>query len=94
MQLLHTRAGERLAAWVAEAHASSVEEIERFAAGLLPDFSAIQAGFTVGAWSQWHAYCYGARGFDQALTIVAGKPDSLGALATRAVSSRSTCCTS
>jgi len=51
VQLLHTHAGERLPAWITEAQASGVEELARFATGLLSDFPAIQAGFTL-PWSQ------------------------------------------
>lgn len=51
MQILHTRTGERLAAWITEARASGVEDLVRFAIGLLPDFPAIQAGFIL-PWSQ------------------------------------------
>ena len=38
-------------AWITAARASGVEELARFAAGLLPDFPAIEAGFTL-PWSQ------------------------------------------
>jgi len=46
MQMLRGRQGERLDAWIEQAHDSGIDELRRFAAGLLTDHTAVQAGLT------------------------------------------------
>ncbi len=48
--LLREREGERLDAWIADACASEIGELRRFAQGLLPDEAAVRAGLTL-KWS-------------------------------------------
>jgi len=48
--MAHERQGERLDAWVAAASASESTDLRRFAAGLLLDKAAVQAGLTL-EWS-------------------------------------------
>ncbi len=48
--LLREREGERLDTWIADACASEVAELRRFAQGLLPDEGAVRAGLTL-EWS-------------------------------------------
>ena len=48
--MAHERQGERLDAWVTAASASESADLRRFAAGLLLDKAAVQAGLTV-EWS-------------------------------------------
>lgn len=50
MQLLRAREGERLDRWIEQAKASEIDELQRFAAGLLLDHAAVQAGLTL-VWS-------------------------------------------
>ena len=50
MQLLRARQGERLDGWIEQAKASGIDELQRFAAGLLLDHAAVQAGLTL-VWS-------------------------------------------
>jgi transposase len=50
MQLLRARRGERLDAWIEHARASGIDELQRFAAGLLADHAAVQSGLTL-EWS-------------------------------------------
>jgi transposase len=45
--ILRKREGERLAAWIDEATASDIDELKRFAAGLLADQAAVRAGLTM-----------------------------------------------
>jgi transposase len=40
MQMLRGRQGERLDAWIEQAQDSGIDELRRFAAGLLPDHAA------------------------------------------------------
>jgi transposase len=47
MQLLRARRGERLDAWIEHARASGIDELQRFAAGLLADHAAVQSGLTL-----------------------------------------------
>ena len=49
-QMVRERAGTRLDGWIEEAKASGIEELARFAAGLLTDEAAVRAGLTL-VWS-------------------------------------------
>lgn len=49
--MLRERCGEQLEAWIVAAQASGIPELHRFAAGLLTDQAAVQAGLTL-CWSQ------------------------------------------
>lgn len=49
--MLRERRGEQLDAWIVAAEASGIPELRRFAAGLLADKAAVQAGLTL-CWSQ------------------------------------------
>jgi len=46
MQMLRGRQGERLDAWIEQAQDSGIDELRRFAAGLLMDHAAVHAGLT------------------------------------------------
>ena len=45
-QMLRHREGERLDVWIAEATASEIPELRRFATGLTKDYAAVKAGLT------------------------------------------------
>jgi transposase len=49
--MVRERKGERLDPWVTEASESGIDEVRRFAAGLLADEAAVRAGLTL-EWSQ------------------------------------------
>jgi transposase len=49
-QMVRERQGARLDAWIAEAQASGIDELARFAASLLTDEAAVRAGLTL-VWS-------------------------------------------
>jgi transposase len=49
-QMVRGRQGARLDAWIADARASGIDELARFAAGLLTDEAAVRAGLTL-VWS-------------------------------------------
>lgn len=49
-QMVRERQGTRLDAWIADARASEIDELARFAAGLFTDEAAVRAGLTL-AWS-------------------------------------------
>jgi len=46
MTMLHERQGEQLDAWIEQAKASGIDELQRFAIGLNTDHAAVQAGLT------------------------------------------------
>ncbi len=46
MQMLRGRQGERLDAWIEQAQDGGIDELRRFAAGLLMDHAAVHAGLT------------------------------------------------
>jgi transposase len=46
MQMLRGRQGECLDAWIEQARESGIDELRRFAVGLLSDHAAVQAGLT------------------------------------------------
>jgi transposase len=46
-QMVRDRQGARLDAWIADARASGIDELARFAAGLLTDEAAVRAGLTL-----------------------------------------------
>lgn len=50
-QMLRTRTGEQLDAWLHSVADSGVPEVQRFADGLQADYAAVQAGLSV-PWSQ------------------------------------------
>jgi hypothetical protein len=50
-RMVRERQGERLDSWITKATASSIDEVTRFAAGLLADEAAVRAGLTL-EWSQ------------------------------------------
>jgi len=50
VSMAHERQGEELDAWIARVTASEIADLQRFAAGLLQDKEAVQAGLTL-AWS-------------------------------------------
>jgi transposase len=45
-QMLHTRTGERLDAWLAQVESSKLPELQSFAAGVEKDKDAVRAGLT------------------------------------------------
>jgi len=49
-QMVRDRQGAQLDAWINEARASGIGELERFAAGLLTDEAAVRTGLTL-VWS-------------------------------------------
>lgn len=49
--MVRERQGERLATWITEATESGIDDVQRFAAGLLADEPAVRAGLTL-EWSQ------------------------------------------
>ena len=50
MQMLRDRPGERLDDWIEQARESGIDELRRFATGLVADHAAVQAGLTL-VWS-------------------------------------------
>ncbi|MFY1633700.1 ISL3 family transposase [Solwaraspora sp. WMMB335] len=46
--LVRTRGGDHLTAWVEQAEHSTIAEIRSFAKGLRPDWDAVRAGLTMG----------------------------------------------
>ena len=49
--MVRERQGERLDSWITEASESGIDDVKRFAAGLLADAAAVRAGLTM-KWSQ------------------------------------------